>query len=376
MVFFYPLFSRHTKNISILCGSGLRKFRLCFSSATLFYMTGEQLISLNLKNYLSMKKLYGKDNPEVVKLYGKLKDMIIVEIYFMQDLRMTLDVEEMSGFVLFINDDLDSIISSYRSNRGRFFPYLKESLENLAMAYLKRKNKALTMYISYTEFYTDYPVNVAENNPEEMYFLKESSREERKNKALMFNALRYMCSRVKSRRKKLFTFFCTIISFLSRDVIDRFCESINCDREQTLIIAQHLSRIQEKENNNRYSKSYLSKMVDFHWAKILEYEGHAKIALYPEIYRKKADLNRKRLKESLRSFFNAKMNTSYAAVASILNLDPGTVASHVMYAKQILERVISDAKVIEETKHPRFKDNKLTRFEPFRVFGIGMGNRC
>ena len=111
-------------------------------------MTGEQLISLNLKTYLSMKKQYGKDNPDVMKLYGKLKDMIIVEIYFMQDLRMTLDVEEMSGFVLFINDDLDSIISSYRSNKGRFFPYLKESLENLAIAYLKRKNKALTMYIS------------------------------------------------------------------------------------------------------------------------------------------------------------------------------------------------------------------------------------
>ena len=339
-------------------------------------MTGEQLISLNLKTYLSMKKQYGKDNPDVMKLYGKLKDMIIVEIYFMEDLRTLLDEEEMSGFVLFANDALDDIISCFRSNKGHFFPYLKESLENLAMAYLSRKLKAITMYKSYTEFYNTYPMNVAENNPEELYLLKENAREERRNKALMFNALRYLCSRVKSRRKKLFTFFCTIIPFLSRDVIDRFCESINCDREQTLIIAQRLNMIQELENNNRYSKYYLSKMVDFHWAKILEYEGHAKIALEPEIYKKKADLNRKRLKESLKSFFNAKMNTSYAAVASLLNLDPATVASYVMYAKQILTRVISDAKIIEETKHPRFKDNKLTRFEPFRVFGIGMGNRC
>ena len=339
-------------------------------------MTGEQLISLNLKNYLSMKKLYGKDNPEVVKLYGKLKDMIIVEIYFMQDLRMTLDVEEMSGFVLFINDDLDSIISSYRSNRGRFFPYLKESLENLAMAYLKRKNKALTMYISYTEFFTDYPVNVAENNPEEMYFLKESSREERKNKALMFNALRYMCSRVKSRRKKLFTFFCTIISFLSRDVIDRFCESINCDREQTLIIANQLCRIQERENQNRYSKYYLSRMVDFHWSKILEYEGHAQIALNPEFYKKKADLNRKKLRESLKGFFNAKMHTPYSSVARILNMEPQTVSAYVMYAKKILEKVISNQSIYNMTPKSRIKQPGLSRFEPFTEFGIGTRKRC
>ena len=82
-------------------------------------MTGEQLISLNLKTYLSMKKQYGKDNPDVMKLYGKLKDMIIVEIYFMEDLRTLLDEEEMSGFVLFANDALDDIISCFRSNLQR-----------------------------------------------------------------------------------------------------------------------------------------------------------------------------------------------------------------------------------------------------------------
>ena len=57
------------------------------------------------------------------------------------------------------------------------------------MAYLSRKLKAITMYKSYTEFYNTYPMNVAENNPEELYLLKENAREERRNKALMFNAL-------------------------------------------------------------------------------------------------------------------------------------------------------------------------------------------
>lgn len=362
--------------MSFLCGSGLWKFRGLFSSDTLSYMNGEQLISLNLKTYLSMKKVYGKDNPDVMKMYEKLKDMIIVEIYFMEDLRMLLDEEEMSGFVLFINDDLDLIIDGFRNNKGHFFPYLKESLQNRAMAYLNAKLKAIYMYSSYTQFSSPYSMNVAECSPEELYLSREGAREERRKKALMFNALRYLCSRVKSRRKKLFTFFCTIIPFLSRDVIDGFCESINCDREQTLIIAQRLSVIQERENNTRYSKFYLSNMVDFHWAKILEYEGHARMAPNPEVYKKKADLNRRRLKESLKSFFNAKMNISYAAVASILNLEPSIVANYVLCGKQILERVISDAQIIEETKHPRFKNNRLTRFEPFRVFGIGIRNHC
>lgn len=309
-------------------------------------------------------------------MYSQLRDMLIVEIYFMSSLRELLNEDEMSGFVLFINDDLDGIINSFRRNRGHFYPYLKEALENRAMAYLNLKLKAISMHRSYLEFYNPYSMNVAEQTAEDVYFIKEAAREERRNKALMFNELRYMCSRVKSRRKKLFTFFCTIVPFLSRDVIDAFCESINCDREQTLIIAQRLCLIQERENENRYSKCYLSKMVDFHWAKILEYEGHAEIALNPDIYKKKADFNRKRLKESLKSFFNAKMNTSYAAVASLLNLDTRTVATYVLYAKRILNRVISDAQLIDETKQPRFKQNRLPRFEPFRVFGIGTGNRC
>ena len=345
-------------------------FSICYA----LDMTAEQLISLNLKTYLSMKERCGKDDPEVAKLYGKLKDMIIVEIYFMGFLRNLLNDDEMSGFILYINDDLDDIIDSFRKDRGHFMCYLKDSLENRAMAYLNMRVKRYSMRTSYIDFHKPDILSVAEASPEEVYINRENAVEAGRRKAVVYNALRNMCIRVKSRREKLFTFFCTVVPFLSRDVIDGFCESINCDRRQTLMIAKHLCRIQARENDNRYSKFYMSRMIDFHWAKILEYEGHAKLALDPEPYRKKADLNRKRLKESIRGFSNAKMNASYSAVADILNLDPKTVALYVMYAKKILERVMKNVSLYDERSIASMNQYVLPRFEPFVVFGIR--NRC
>lgn len=356
--------------------TGVLKVSPLFSICYAFHMTAEQLISLNLKTYLSMREIHGKDDPEVVQLYGKLKNMIIVEVYFMGFLRNLIDDDEMSGFILFINDDIDGIIERFRKTKGHFMRYLKDSLENRALAYLKLKLKRASINRSISEFYCPDIMAVAEASPEDAYICKENAREARWQKSLMFSVLRDMCMRVRSRRIKLFTFFCTIMPFLSRDVIDGFCESINCDREQTLIIANQLCRIQERENQNRYSKYYLSRMVDFHWSKILEYEGHAQIALNPEFYKKKADLNRKKLRESLKGFFNAKMHTPYSSVARILNMEPQTVSAYVMYAKKILEKVISDQSLYNMTPKSRIKQPGLSRFEPFTEFGIGTRKRC
>ena len=331
-------------------------------------MNAEQLISLNLQTYQALRKQYGPDDPQVVQIHNNLKDMIVVEIYFMGFLRAILNEDEMSGFILFINDDLDAIIDGFRQSKGIFMPYLKEALENRAMAYLKERIRPISMYRSYLDFYSTPAMAVSEQTPEDVYFYNEGAKELKQRKALMLSALRHMCMTVKGRRKKLFTFFCTLLPFLSRDVIDGFCESINCDRKQTMIIAQKLCKIQEQENENRYSKCYLSRMVDFHWAKILEYEGHAKSALFPQVLKNKADYHRKRLKESLKGFFNAKMNTSYSAVADILNLDTPTVAAYVLYAKQLLEKVANDAEHIESTIRIKRKNEGLTRFEPFVVF--------
>ena len=121
--------------------SGPLKVSGLFSICYALTMTAEQLISLNLTTYLSMREIRGKDDPEVVKLYGKLKNMIIVEVYFMGFLRNLIDDDEMSGFILFINDDLDGIIERFRKNKGHFMRYLKDSLENRALAYLKLKLK-------------------------------------------------------------------------------------------------------------------------------------------------------------------------------------------------------------------------------------------
>jgi hypothetical protein len=161
-----------------------------------------------------------------------------------------------------------------------------------------------------------------------------------------------------------------MVPFLSANVIDRFCEAINCDRKQTMTIARELCRIQQEEEQNRYSRSYISRMVDYHWAKILEYEGHAMISLDPELQKSKADYHRTLLSGFQKGMDKAKMNVTYSIVARILNMDSTTVASYVMHSKHLLEKVLTTSPSRNMNRFIRKGNGELSRFMPFEVFGI------
>ena len=333
-------------------------------------MNSEQLISIHLEAYRSLCASLGKDNEESVRLYSKLKDMIVVEIYFMKSIRCLLKEEEMAGFVIFVNDDIRTILDNYKGSRGCFMTYLKESMEHRAMSYLDLQMQTVNMRRAFLEFKGAGSFYIDEKTPEDMLCVSETASEQRVKQMQRFNMIRYMCIMNPVRRKKLFTFFCTIVPFLSLNIIDRFCETINCDRKQALAIAGRLCLIHEKEDHSRYSRSYQKRMVDYHWAKILEYEGHAMIALDPDSQKAKADYHRALLKESLSGLIKSKMNVNYSVVAGILNLDPTTVALHVLHSKQMLERILVSSPPRNMIRLAKRGNRELPRFMPFEVYGI------
>ena len=312
-------------------------------------MYPEQLISIHLETYRSLCTNLGKDNEETARLYSKLKEMVIVEIYFMKSLRYLLKEEDIGDFVIYVNDDIQGIIDNYEGSRGFFMAYLKESMERRALSFLGQRMQKVNMRRAFLKFGDVDTLCLGKTK---------------------ISILQYLCAQHPARRKKLYTFFCTLSPFLSLNVIERFCEAINCDKRQTMSITRKLTSIQRKENMSRYSRSYQTNKVDYHWSKILEYEGHAMIAMDPETLKEKADYHRALLRDSLEGMIRSKMNVSYSVVARILNLDPTTVASYVMQSKHLLEKVISSSPPRSMLRLMRKGNRILPRFMPFEVFGI------
>ena len=333
-------------------------------------MYPEQLISIHLEAYRTLCTSLGKENDEAVRLYSKLREMVIVEIYFMKSLRYLLKDEEIGDFVIYVNDDIQGIIDNFEGSRGFFMNYLKESMERRAMSFLGQRMQQVNMRRAFMEFKGTGTLYIDQKTPEDMLCVSETASEQREKRNTKISMLRYLCAQNPIRRKKLYTFFCTLSPFLSLNVIERFCEAINCDKRQTMAITRKLCSIQRKEDQHRYSRSYQTRKVDYHWSKILEYEGHAMIATNPDKLKDKADYHRALLRNSLEGMIRSKMNVNYSVVAGILNLDPTTVASYVMQSKHLLEKVLSTSPPRSMHRFMRKGNGALSRFMPYEVFGI------
>lgn len=337
-------------------------------------MNAEQQIVFHLQSYLSLSNKLGEDDPRVVDAFGKLRDLIIVEVYFMKAIRYLLKDEEMSGFVIYIDGDIKTMVHRYRENRGPFYPYLKETMEKRALSYLRDKMRIANIQRTCVDIQSSYSMAVAES-PEEILSNREADAEYRHERKYNMKMLSYFCQQNPSRVKKLFVFLCTLMPFLSADVIDRFCSTLNCDRNQTLVISDCLDEIRKIYDKSRSSKAHMTKMINIHWAKIIENENLARLSLNPEKPKMMADFHRSKLNEVIKGFKKAKMNIPYRIVGKLVNLDPTTVGLYVMHSKHILNRVLKVQPSRSMLKSFKNDDKKLPRFEPFKEFGIESLNR-
>ncbi len=333
-------------------------------------MNAEQLIESNLKSYQSLRRELGEDDPRVIRSLGTLRDLIIVEIYFMKSLRIILEDEEMSGFVLFVDGDIQGLLDGYRQSKGPFMPYLKESMERRAKSYLREKMRKFAIQRTCFEFTSTYTMTVAETSPEDHLCHREDVRESRQERSSAIGMLRYACQRNPSRVRKLFVFLCTLMPFLSVDVIDRFCIALNCDREQTAAISRCIEGIRESLDKRRTSKAYMGRMINLHWAKILENDGLSRFSLNPEVPKVKADFHRLKLSEAIKGSRRAKMNVPYKIIGDLMNIGASTVSLYVMHSKLILQRILKAAQTKVNGKFRKAEDVKLPRFEPFREFNM------
>ena len=338
-------------------------------------MTAQEVLCQYVDKYMRLSTRYGESSKRVADAYCKLKDLLLVELYFMKAVRVIVHEEELSGFVLYVESRLRSIIDSYRPDQSPFMPYFEQIMEYRALSYIKQKRKRGLIALAYEHYYMHSAEEVAESSPEDAYMNSiERLESERKRKKLM-DRLRYVCACRPCRRRNLFILLCSLMPHLSNDAIDDFCRELNCNRDQTFAIADYLRSELENKEKTRGSRFYSRDRLDYFWSRKMEMEyafdhsDRRSVCLSDNIRRITSLISN--LETDRR-----KMNVEYPVLGKLLNLEPSRIAYAVYSSRKLLDIVVngnagenSYIGMQARTTVGR-KRVFLSRLDPFRDFGI------
>lgn len=336
-------------------------------------MTAQETLSGYVDRYLKLSSRYGPDSDIVTDVYRKLRDLMIVEIYFMKSVRIIVHEEELSGFILYVERSLRDIVDAFKTDIGQFPVYFRHVMEFRAFSYLRDKRRRTSTEKAYERTFL-FQEEVAERSPEDCFFENQEKLEFEKQHRKIAERLRFVCNCHPSRRRNLFIFLCTLLPYLSSDAIDDFCSILNCDRRQTFAIADYLCAVQNESDTGRTSRSYFKARKDFFRMRLMELEcsyenaGRHDSGLSDEI-------GRCRLMLSNRDSETRKMNVEYPILGEVLNLEPAKIASAVYYSRRILSMVLGndsqDGYLGKQLKGRSYrKPGRMEKLEPFKAFGI------
>ena len=337
-------------------------------------MNAQQVLCQYVDKYLQLSSRLGADSGKVTEAYGKLRDLLLMELYFMKSVRIIIPEEELSGFVIYIENKLRGIVDSYQPEKSGFMPYFKHIMEYRALSYLSEIQRHRLTASAYESYYMCHAEEVAERSPEDLYMEDlEKAEFERKRKKLL-ERLRYVCSCRPSRRRNLFILLCTLLPYLPYDAVDDFCKALNCDRVQTFAIADYLCSVQASGERIRGSRTYNRNRKDYLWMRKMEMEY-----VFDRSDRRNENLSADICKTSaLISNIDSekrKMNVEYPVLGELLNMEPSSISCAVYCSRKLLSVILGEGSqssymAKEARSASGRKSVKLDRFEPFAVFGI------
>lgn len=341
-------------------------------------MDSEELLLEQARLYISLSGDPGSDPEQVNKEFNRLKDMIIVEVYFMKAVRTMLSADEMSGFVLFVEKDLKTMMDTFDPGRSHIMPFLKHNMELRALSYLAltRRSRCLNSCMSLRRM-TEGD-NMHQPGPEDV-LLSDEPQEKENEPGTAACRLRSICAFRPSRRRNMFIFLCTLLPSLTPGTVDNFCRTLNIDRAQTGVIADYLTGTAQQPGESRKSRAYLRRRRNFYNMRRIELESHIRTALDTDSLERELTYQNNQLKRVYNRIVHMKMNVRYDILADLLGIAPHSVATAVYYAKKMMRLVSMED--VESYTGPMKKALLLSEsrtigippvFEPFREFGITM----
>ena len=340
-------------------------------------MNPEELLLHHARKYLSLSEEFGPDALCVNEQFRKLRDLLIVEIYFMNSVRSILSDDEMSGFVLYVEGGLRTMIDSFDPKREYIMPFLRHNMENRALSYLEseRRRKCFSSQFAnrFLAIEPEYP------GPEDILpGFRDEVLSGIQEKAV--NRLRYICYENPCKQRHLFIFLCTILPYATPEMIDNFCGVLNIDKEQTFTIADYLYDISEGLKGKKTPREYLKDRRNFFLMRRIELESHLRYSLYPERIKDKLRYQDEHLASINQEISHRKMNIQYQILAEVLGIDSAYIATAVYRSKKLLTLVSTEGN--EQVNNPGHRRNVLqlsdnvlrravpNRFEPFEQFTI------
>ena len=338
-------------------------------------MTAQEVLCQYVDKYIKLSSRYGESSKSVTDIYCKLKDLLLVELYFMKTVRIIVHEEELSGFVIYIESSLRNIIDAYRPDQSDFMPYFTQVMEYRALSYVKQRRKRGLTALAYEHYYLRYAEEVAESSPEDAYMDNLDRLDEERRRKKLMDRLRYVCACSPCRRKNLFILLCSLMPYLSSDAIDDFCIELNCNREQTFAIAEYLRSALDSKDRSRGSRFYTRNRLDYLWSRKMEMEY-----VFDHSDRRSRRLSDKiqRITDLISNFETdrGKMNVEYPVIGKLLNLEPCRIAYAIYSSRKLLDIVINGDSHgnsyigIQARTTVGRRRVFLSRLDPFRDFGI------
>ena len=335
-------------------------------------MDSEELLLEQARLYIRLSGDPGADPERIEKEFNRLRDLVIVEVYFMKTVRSIITREEMSGFILFIEKDLRHMIDMYDPSRSELPVFLRHCMELRALSYLAmtRRSRCLNSGRVLSRL---APEDGSEPGPEDILLMEEPPGET----GTAVSRLRCICAARPSRRRNLFIFICTMLPSLTAGTVDNFCRILNIDRAQTGVIADYLSNAAGPVRMARRSRAYLTLRRNFFNMRRIELEDHLRTALDKRPLERQLAYQKAQLKMVAGRMAHTRMNVRYRIIAELLGLETRYIATSVYLAKKMLE--LANAGDLENYTGPFLKSLQLYEkkpsvefrvFEPFAEFGI------
>lgn len=337
---------------------------------------GNQLdqLSRSIMNFQRLSEKHELETWYMKKLYESIKSQCLVIVYMAPKIRKLITEEELSGFILYLEERLKPILLSFNPQKMCFEPYLIRVASFRALNYLSKKIKTEKMDFALAKHtYLEDQAKAKDNDWTTVIDKQNSPESER-----IVKVLRYICQKRPSFQKRLFIYALSIMPFLESKTIERICKNFNINIRQTLILS---NRIVDQTNMDTVTRreKYLE-MRNRNWSHLLytqlELEQVCESTKLKLLQKKEQYYIDKNNDVNLRiEMLRKKLN--YQIIGKVLNVPTGTISSTIYLVKNVLKAigteelsVVSDRRGLVALIENADVVDSLPRFSPFKVFGV------
>lgn len=337
-----------------------------------------ELLSESIRNFQKLNEAHEKETKYMKQLYESIKDQCLVLVYMSPRIKNLITEEEMSGFIIYLEERLKPILLAFNPEKSCFETYITKVVSFRALNYLSKKIRAEKMDFALAKYtYQEEQIKALESQ----WLMANERYKEGSNYNNTVKILRYLCHIKPSFQKRLFIFLISIFPYLMTTTKEKICKDFNFDLEQTFQIYNRVIEKASQKAAGKREQKYLEKR-NRSWSRFLyaqeeleligetsgEYKGKNKLEKQIEFY--------KRINGAANSTLNSlRKSLNYVILAKELNMPTGTLSSITYSVRNLLEAIrTKESNDISggllETINRAEEVEELKRFEPFLEFGI------